>query len=71
MDLGDLYGQSIAAIDDLIPDGVNEFVNDGLAAGQTVPHMHVHLIPRCKGDRQDPRGGVRWILSEKAAYWTR
>ncbi len=53
------------------PDGWNIGINDGAAAGQTVPHLHVHLIPRYKGDRPDPRGGVRWVLPEKADYWTK
>jgi len=53
------------------PDGFNIGINDGPAAGQTVPHLHIHLIPRYTGDRADPRGGVRWIIPEKADYWTR
>jgi diadenosine tetraphosphate (Ap4A) HIT family hydrolase len=52
------------------PDAYNIGINDGPAAGQTVPHLHIHLIPRYKGDREDPRGGVRWILPEKADYWS-
>jgi diadenosine tetraphosphate (Ap4A) HIT family hydrolase len=52
------------------PDGYNIGINDGPAAGQTVPHLHMHLIPRYKGDRNDPRGGVRWIIPEKADYWS-
>lgn len=52
------------------PDGYNIGINDGAAAGQTVPHLHLHLIPRYSGDRADPRGGVRWIIPEKADYWT-
>jgi diadenosine tetraphosphate (Ap4A) HIT family hydrolase len=52
------------------PDGYNIGINDGLAAGQTVPHLHIHLIPRFHGDREDPRGGVRWIIPEKADYWS-
>ena len=52
------------------PDGYNLGVNDGAAAGQTVPHMHIHLIPRFTGDVPDPRGGVRWILPLKADYWS-
>ncbi len=52
------------------PDGYNIGVNDGLAAGQTVMHLHVHLIPRYRGDRADPRGGVRWVIPEKADYWS-
>lgn len=51
------------------PDGYNIGINDGKAAGQTVPHLHVHLIPRYLGDQADPRGGVRWIFPEKAKYW--
>lgn len=52
------------------PDGYNIGINDGPAAGQTVPHLHVHLIPRYAGDQEDPRGGIRWIFPEKADYWT-
>jgi len=51
------------------PDGYNIGINGGAAAGQTVMHLHIHLIPRYAGDRADPRGGVRWIIPEKAAYW--
>ena len=52
------------------PDGYNIGINDGPAAGQTVPHLHIHLIPRYKGDIPDPRGGVRWIIPDKADYWS-
>jgi diadenosine tetraphosphate (Ap4A) HIT family hydrolase len=52
------------------PAGYNIGVNDGVAAGQTVMHLHVHLIPRYPGDRVDPRGGVRWVIPEKADYWS-
>jgi len=51
------------------PDGYNIGINDGPPAGQTVPHLHMHLIPRYKGDQEDPRGGVRWIIPDKAKYW--
>lgn len=53
------------------PAGYNIGINDGAAAGQTVQHLHIHLIPRYEGDRDDPRGGVRWVLPDKAAYWNR
>jgi diadenosine tetraphosphate (Ap4A) HIT family hydrolase len=51
------------------PDGWNIGINDGPAAGQTVPHLHIHLIPRYTGDSADPRGGVRWVIPGKANYW--
>ena len=50
-------------------DAFNVGVNDGLAAGQTVAHAHIHVIPRKKGDVLDPRGGIRWIIPQKAKYW--
>ncbi|MBC8723118.1 HIT family protein [Paraburkholderia sp. 31.1] len=53
------------------PDAYNIGINDGAAAGQTVPHLHIHLIPRFRGDQPDPRGGVRWIFPEKADYWSK
>jgi diadenosine tetraphosphate (Ap4A) HIT family hydrolase len=52
------------------PDGFNIGINVGEAAGQTVMHLHIHLIPRYAGDQPDPRGGVRWIFPEKADYWS-
>ncbi len=51
------------------PDAFNIGLNDGEVAGQTVMHAHIHVIPRWKGDVADPRGGVRWIIPEKARYW--
>lgn len=51
------------------PAGYNIGLNEGTAAGQTVMHLHVHFIPRYPGDCADPRGGIRWILPEKAIYW--
>lgn len=43
-------------------------INDGPDAGQSIPHVHIHLIPRYKGDQDDPRGGVRLIFPERAIY---
>ena len=51
-------------------DGFNLGINDGAAAGQTVPHLHVHVIPRRVGDVDDPRGGVRWVVPARARYWS-
>jgi diadenosine tetraphosphate (Ap4A) HIT family hydrolase len=51
------------------PHAYNIGINDGPAAGQTVAHVHVHLIPRYRGDDPDPRGGVRRVLPAKARYW--
>lgn len=50
--------------DELRPDGYNIGINDGAAAGQTFMHVHMHVIPRYRGDRPDPRGGIRWIVPE-------
>lgn len=51
-------------------DALNVGLNDGPAAGQTVGHAHVHIIPRKHGDVADPRGGVRWVIPAKADYWS-
>ena len=54
--------------DRLQPAGFNVGINVGEAAGQTVDHVHLHLIPRYKGDVENPRGGVRSIIPGKADY---
>ncbi|MFZ2259059.1 MAG: HIT family protein [Clostridiaceae bacterium] len=50
------------------PDGFNFGVNQGEAAGQTIPHLHLHIIPRYFGDLKDPEGGVRGVIPEKQKY---
>ena len=49
-------------------EGFNIGANAGEAAGQTVMHCHIHLIPRRKGDMNDPKGGVRGVIPEKQKY---
>jgi superfamily II DNA or RNA helicase/diadenosine tetraphosphate (Ap4A) HIT family hydrolase/SOS-response transcriptional repressor LexA len=53
---------------ELHPDGYNVGFNAGTAAGQTVMHLHVHVIPRFRGDMDDPRGGVRHVIPSKGNY---
>lgn len=50
------------------PDGFNFGINSGAAAGQTVPHLHMHIIPRYDGDMEDPRGGVRNVIPSMGNY---
>ena len=50
------------------PDATNIGVNNGREAGQTIPHLHWHIIPRYEGDMEDPRGGVRGVIPEKRVY---
>lgn len=52
------------------PDGFNIGINEGEAAGQTVAHAHVRVIPRYHDDVDDPRGGIRWVIPERAPYWS-
>jgi diadenosine tetraphosphate (Ap4A) HIT family hydrolase len=58
-------------IEEFDADGFNIGLNEGNAAGRTVEHAHVHVIPRFAGDVPDPRGGVRWVLPSHADYWSR
>ncbi|MCF8210909.1 MAG: HIT family protein [Rhodoferax sp.] len=64
-----LDSAKLALDNEFQPQGYNIGINDGPAAGQTVPHLHVHLIPRFDEDVPDPRGGVRWVIPHKAKYW--
>ena len=50
------------------PDGWNIGCNCGEAAGQTIPHFHLHIIPRYNGDCENPRGGVRGVIPSKMSY---
>lgn len=50
------------------PNGYNIGVNCGEAAGQTVMHCHIHIIPRYNGDCEDPRGGIRGVIQSKQKY---
>jgi len=64
-----LVAEERTALDEeLKPDGYNVGVNIGPAGGQSVLHVHVHLIPRFAGDHPSPRGGIRQILPWKADY---
>jgi diadenosine tetraphosphate (Ap4A) HIT family hydrolase len=54
---------------DGVPDGFNVGINIGKAAGQTVAHAHLHVIPRYRADVPDPRGGIRCVIPTKARYW--
>lgn len=50
------------------PDGFNIGINEGEAAGQTVEHLHIHIIPRYEGDVVCPRGGVRGVIPGRKEY---
>lgn len=50
------------------PDGYNIGINCGEAAGQTIFHLHIHLIPRYIGDIENPRGGVRGVIPSRRIY---
>ena len=68
-DLWDLVTMAKQILDEKYsPDGYNIGINDGESAGQTIMHLHIHLIPRYKGDMDDPRGGVRGVIPGKQKY---
>ena len=50
------------------PDGYNVGINCGEVSGQTIPHVHIHVIPRYEGDMDNPRGGVRGVIPSKQKY---
>jgi diadenosine tetraphosphate (Ap4A) HIT family hydrolase len=76
----DLTPEEVAACMDLIkeekkrldeefsPDGYNIGVNVGQPAGQSIFHVHIHIIPRYKGDVENPQGGVRHVIPKKGHY---
>lgn len=62
--LQDVYNLVLNGV--VAPDAFNHGLNDGEAAGQTIPHFHYHIMPRRLGDTENPRGGVRRMLGEDA-----
>ncbi len=50
------------------PDGYNIGINIGESAGQSIPHLHIHVIPRYKGDVENPKGGVRGVIPQNKLY---
>jgi diadenosine tetraphosphate (Ap4A) HIT family hydrolase len=66
--IGDALRYGLSMVADGVWDGFNIGMNVGESAGQTVSWPHVHLIPRRKGDMDDPRGGVRHVIPEKGNY---
>ena len=69
MAIVELVDQVKAQLDaEFRPDGYNVGFNAGDAAGQTVMHLHVHVIPRYRGDMADPRGGVRHVIPDRGNY---
>jgi diadenosine tetraphosphate (Ap4A) HIT family hydrolase len=50
------------------PEGFNIGLNEGKAAGQTIDHLHIHVIPRYEGDVENPEGGIRNVIPERADY---
>ncbi len=60
--------KDLTGLDDRTIEGFNNGINCGEVAGQTVFHCHVHLIPRRKGDMENPRGGVRRVIAGKGFY---
>lgn len=50
------------------PDGYNIGINVGKWAGQSIDHLHIHVIPRYKGDVENPKGGVRGVIPNKKLY---
>jgi len=67
--LWDLVDQAKAIIDkEHSPDGYNIGINIGEHAGQSIMHLHIHIIPRYKGDVENPKGGVRGVIPDRQKY---
>ena len=65
----ELINEEKTSIDkEFSPDGYNIGVNVGPAAGQSIYHVHIHIIPRYTGDVENPQGGVRHVIAKKAHY---
>jgi diadenosine tetraphosphate (Ap4A) HIT family hydrolase len=62
-----LQREEILKLDNTVT-AFNIGINDGKDAGQSIHHLHVHLIPRRKGDIENPRGGVRGVIPSKQKY---
>ncbi|MCB1864812.1 MAG: HIT family protein [Chromatiales bacterium] len=68
-ELWSLVAQGKAMVDEKFrPDGYNIGINVGKWAGQSIPHLHIHVIPRYKGDVENPKGGVRGVIPDKKLY---
>ena len=68
-ELWDLVDQAKAVIDkEHNPDGYNIGINIGQHAGQSIMHLHIHIIPRYKGDVENPKGGVRGVIPARQKY---
>ena len=63
----DFQKKEIQSIDPLVT-GFNIGINEGIDAGQSIMHCHIHLIPRRKEDVEDPKGGVRGVIADKQKY---
>ena len=63
-----LYQVKVGLDAEYQPDGYNIGINCGVTAGQSIMHLHMHLIPRYEGDMSDPKGGVRGVIPFKQKY---
>lgn len=59
----------LSAVNHRPPDGFSDGINDGAAGGQTVPHLHWHVIPRWQGDMSEPRGGIRNMFGKELGQY--